>query len=351
MDFNGVFSDHILADQLHKINLSFLASDMKKTQGGTAGNIAYNLGLLKCNPILLSVFGKEAEEYRKFLESIGVDVSSAPLSKKYFSSQAFILTDKNDNQITSFYPGSMIENTNLRINLPAMLRIARRAGELMNLGKTKKKNVETQHVASHEKEFSVKSDVKKSAYDLRQGETFHETSLQNNYIVVISPNIPEAMNGFAHQCVENKIPYMYDPGMQLPRISDEELRYGIKNCEILIGNDYEIELMKKRMGELQVPILITTLGDKGAIIFDNRNQHIINPSKPKSVVDPTGAGDSFRAGFLAGLVRDFDLKTCGQMGALNAVYTVEKYGTTTHEFNVVEFAKRYEENYGEELEL
>jgi adenosine kinase len=324
MDFEGCFSDHILPDQLHKINLSFLATDMQKTNGGTAGNISYNLGLLECKPVLLSMFGKEAGEYREFLFKHGVDVENSPLSQKYFSSQAFILTDKTDNQIASFYPGSMVENQNLRIN------------ELMN--------------------------------SRIQGKDKNNLAMEqwnNETIVVISPNAPEAMKGFVNQCVEAKIPYMYDPGMQLPRLSDEDLREGIKNCEILIGNDYEMELMKKRMGgDLKVPILITTLGEKGAVVFDHRKimnsfdssqplvaQDIILPSKADKIIDPTGAGDAFRGGFLAGYIRDFDLITCGQIGAVAAVYTVEKYGTTTHEFTVDEFCKRYKENYGVELKM
>lgn len=296
MDFHGNFGEHILADKIHSLNLSFLVDNMEKTSGGTAGNIAYNLGLLECKPVLLSMFGKDAEEYRDFLKNSGVNVDNAPLSQKYFSSQSFIVTDKNDNQIASFYPGSMIENSKLKI---APL-----------------------------KEAPLK-------------------------VVVISPNMPEAMNNFVHQCVENKIKYMYDPGMQLPRINDDELRYGIKNSEILIGNDYEIELMKRRVKTWTKKISITTLGEKGAVIFDHSSkkneQHVISPAKAKEVIDPTGAGDAFRAGFLAGYVRDFDLKICGQMGATCAVYTVEKYGTTTHTFNVVEFAKRYKENYKEKL--
>lgn len=321
MNFDGVFSDHILPDKIHKLNLSFLASDMEKSKGGTAGNISYNLGLLDSKPILLSVFGKDAGEYREFLFKHGVDVSNAPLSQKYFSSQAFVLTDKQDNQITSFYPGAMNENTNLRINLPRG-----KAGELTNLRMQGKK-----------------------------GNNRTIEQLNNGTMVVISPNIPEAMKNFVKECAGNKISYMYDPGMQLPRISDEDLRFGIKDCEILIGNDYEIELMKKRVGDLKVPILITTLGEKGAVIFDHRSkkdaQDIISPAKPHEITDPTGAGDAFRAGFLAGFARGADLKTCGQMGACAAVYTVEKYGTTTHEFNLDDFCRRYKENYGVELEL
>ncbi len=316
LDFDGVFSDHILSDQLHKINLSFLASDMQKTNGGTAGNIAYNLGLLECKPLLLSFFGKEAENYREFLKKHGVDVSLAPLSQKYFSSQAFILTDKNDNQIASFYPGSMQENSKLEIRNPKQVQ-----------------------------NFNLK---------IQNNLTMEQWN--NETMVVISPNTPEAMRNFVEECKQNKIKYMYDPGMQLPRLTDEDLNEGILNSEILIGNDYEMELMRKRMGgNIRVPILITTLGEKGAVVFDHRNgkdiQDLISPSKPREIIDPTGAGDAFRAGFLAGYSRGFDLKTCGQMGACVAVYTVEKYGTQTHEFSVYDFCKRYKENYGVELQI
>lgn len=316
LDFDGVFSDHILSDQLHKINLSFLATNMEKTRGGTAGNIAYNLGLFNLRPLLLSVFGKDAFEYREFLFKHGVDVSEAPLSQKYFSSQSFILTDKKDNQIASFYPGSMVENSKL---------------EIRNLKKIQNSN------------FKIQNNITTEQWN-------------DETMVVISPNTPEAMRNFAEECKQNKIKYMYDPGMQLPRLTDEDLKEGISNSEILIGNDYEMELMKKRMGgNIRVPILITTLGEKGAVVFDHRNgedvQDIILPSKPREIIDPTGAGDAFRAGFLAGYSRGFDLKTCGQMGACAAVYTVEKYGTQTHEFSVDDFCKRYKENYGVELQI
>ncbi len=303
MNFNGRFAEHILPDKIHSLNLSFLVDEMQKTQGGTAGNMAYNLGLLGCQPVLLATFGKDADSYRKFLKDHGVDVFHAPVSEKLYTSQSLVLTDSADNQITSFYAGAMEENKELRI-------------------------------------WNLQSGIKKGNED---------------YVVVISPNTPKSMKNFVNECVQNHVGFMYDPGMQLPRISDEDLKAGISNCGILIGNDYEVELMKKRAGEFNVPILIVTLGEKGAIIFDHRNvknsvtQDVISPTKPREVTDPTGAGDAFRAGFLAGYTRGFDLKTCGQMGATCAVYTVEKYGTTTHEFSVLEFCKRYEENYKEKL--
>ncbi len=342
MNFNGRFADHILPDKIHALNLSFLVDEMEKTNGGTAGNIAYNLGLLNCNPVLLSTFGRDGEEYKDFLEKNGVDVSASPLSKKYFTSQSFVLTDEADNQIHSFYSGAMTENSNLNF-----------------LSESKIKNQKSKIISNFQFQIS-------------------------NLFAVVSPNAPEAMRCFVQECTQHKIPFMYDPGMQLPRLSDEDLRFGIEHTEILIGNDYEIELMRRRMGEnLRPSILITTLGEKGAVIFDRRvilrskatkdpvrggkqggssvvslpqndnfaKQLIIKAAKVCKVVDPTGAGDAFRAGFLAGYARGFDLETCGQMGAVCAVYTVEKYGTTTHEFTVKEFCERYEENYGEKIKL
>ncbi len=301
MNFNGRFAEHILPDKIHSLNLSFLVDEMQKTQGGTAGNMAYNLGLLGCQPVLLATFGKDADAYRKFLKDHGVDVFHAPVSEKLYTSQSLVLTDSADNQITSFYAGAMEENKELRI-------------------------------------WNLESGIKKGNEDS---------------VVVISPNTPKSMKNFVNECVQNHVGFMYDPGMQLPRISDEDLKVGISNCGILIGNDYEIELMRKRLGELKPPILIVTLGDKGAVVFDNKKtpQHVIQSAKPQRIIDPTGAGDAFRAGFLAGYTRGFDLKTCGQMGATCAVYTVEKYGTTTHEFSVTGFCERYEENYKEKLKL
>lgn len=339
MNFKGKFSDHILPDKIHTLNLSFLVDEMQKTRGGTAGNITYNLGLLKSAPILLSTFGKDGEEYREFLKDHGVDVSYTPLSEKLYTSQSLVLTDSADNQITSFYAGSMVENENLSV----LSVIASERSERGNLLKNDK-------IASSPSPKLVRD------------------SRNDNKFVVISPNTPAAMRCFVQECTQHDIHYMYDPGMQLPRISDEDLKRGIENCEILIGNDYEVELMRRRVGNIQTPILITTLGEKGAVIFDNRKsggpsvvalpqddnftrQYIINPAVARKIVDPTGAGDAFRAGFLAGYIKDFDLKTCGQMGATCAVYTVEKYGTTTHEFSVDMFCKRYEENYGVKLAL
>ena len=162
---------------------------------------------------------------------------------------------------------------------------------------------------------------------------------------------------YVSECKKLKLPYLYDPAFQIGNFTKEELIDGISHAQILIGNDYEIALIEEKLGLsheeliLMVPILITTLGSKGSIIEKRNDAMHIKPAKPHNTSDPTGAGDAFRSGFLAGYLRGFDLQICGQMGSVAAVYTVEKYGTQTHEYTVPEFAERYKENYGSILKL
>ena len=294
MDFPGRFSDHIDPTKIHILNLSFLVDSLKKQKGGTAGNIAYNLALLEIPVSILGSVGEDFDEYQTFLQKAGVDVSNIKIVKNEQTSQAFITTDKADNQITSFYPGSMKNNSSLKI------------------------------------------------VDLSEKPEF----------TVISPNDPKAMINFALECQKLEIPYMFDPGMQLPRLTNQDLITGIKGAKILIGNDYEIGLLSSKLKVKSekllenIKILITTLGEKGSII-QTKDQNIrIKAAKPKEVIDPTGAGDAYRAGFLAGYLQGLDLKVCGQMGSVTACYSVEKYGTTTHSVTMDEFQQKYKENYG-----
>jgi len=307
MNFPGKFADHILPEKIHVLSLSFLVDKLKKEKGGTAGNIAYNLALLGEKPLLFGSVGEDFEEYRKHLEKVGVDTSGVKVIKDEFTSSAFIMTDQKDNQISGFYPGSMSKNAKLKIES----------------GKWKVKDIE---------------------------------------MVVISPNDPMAMGNFVNECIENKIPYMYDPGMQLPRISDKDLERGMKGAKILIGNDYEMASINNRIKNHESRIMenngiiITTLGEKGCNIeWREENGDLRNikvpPAKAKNVSDPTGAGDAFRAGFLAGYMRGLPIEVCGRMGNLAAVYTVEKYGTQTHYYTISQFCSRYYDNYKEKLKL
>ncbi|MBI2012088.1 carbohydrate kinase family protein [Candidatus Daviesbacteria bacterium] len=297
MDFPGSFADHIDPKKIHILNLSFLVNTLKKEKGGTAGNIAYTLALLKQRVGILSCAGNDFDDYKIFLEKNGVDTSNIKIIPNEGSAMAFITTDKNDNQITGFYPGSMNFDKDLQIENP-------------------------------------KPDF-----------------------LIIAPTSTEAMINFAKQALKLNIPYMFDPGMQLPRFSNEELNKGIKSAKILIGNDYEIGLIKSRLKLSDddllkiVEILIITLGAQGSIIKIRSKEFKISPAVPKEVVDPTGAGDAYRSGFITGYLNNLDLEICGQMGSLTACFAIEKYGTTNHQFSKEEFKKRFKENYGKELSL
>ncbi len=296
MDFPGKFSDHIMPDKIHTINLSFLVNNLSKQKGGTAGNIAYNLALLKVPVSIVGAVGADFTSYGEFLKQAGVDTSRIMVVEDESTSSAYIMTDKADNQITAFYPGAMKQNPTLSLD-----------------GSTD--------------------------------------------LVVISPNDPKAMVNFTNQCQSSHISYMLDPGMQLPSLDTQDLKKMVEEATILIGNDYEISLLSDKLQVTSnklletVKILITTLGEKGSIIQTKDQTIQVNPAKPNQVLDPTGAGDAYRAGFLAGYIIGLDLKVCGQMGSLAACYAIEKYGTTSHTFSIEEFKERYKQNFGEDLNI
>jgi adenosine kinase len=297
MDFPGYFKDHIDPSKLHILNVSFLVESLKKLRGGTAGNIAYNLVLLKQPVSILAAAGKDFSEYEEFLKNAEVDTSGIKVFEDEFTARGNIITDKDDNQITAFYTGAMKHSSKL------------------------------------------------STPDI--DDTF----------VVIAPNDPEAMLKLVRECKDSKTPYMFDPGMQLPRLSDDQIKDGITGAEILIGNDYEMGIILKRLNLKEEDLLdyskviITTLGKEGALVLSKEGKVKVSPAKANEVLDPTGAGDSFRAGFLKGYLNKLGLRISAQMGSVAACFTIETYGTTTHRFSVEEFKNRYKENYGEELNL
>ncbi|MBI2593778.1 carbohydrate kinase family protein [Candidatus Daviesbacteria bacterium] len=297
MDFPGKFLEHIDTSKLHILNVSFLVESLKKERGGNSANMAYTLSLLSVGTTILSSAGNDFEPYDKFLKENGIDSSEIKIIPEDSTATAVIMTDQSDNQISAFYPGAMRQNINLSL-----------------------------------KNLKNKADF-----------------------AVLTPDLPEAMVKFASECRELQIPYLFDPGMQLPALTNEQLKTGIEGAEILIGNDYEMGVIKKRLflTELdllsKVKILITTLGDRGSIVQTRTQEFTIVAVKTQNVPDPTGAGDAYRSGFLAGYLRDFDLKTCGQMGSVASCFAIEKYGTTNHKFSISEFKKRYSDNFGEEI--
>ncbi|WP_152050322.1 carbohydrate kinase family protein [Tautonia marina] len=295
MVFPGKFREHILPEKMHVLSVSFLVDSLKRQRGGTGANIAYNLALLGNRPMLVGAVGEDFGEYHKWLEQHGVDLSGVKTHSGEFTSSCFINNDLQDNQITAFYPGAMV------------------------------------HAAAV-------SPIEFGASD--------------RDLVVIAPNDPKAMARYAAECTERGIPYLYDPSMQIPRMSKEEFEEGCKGAKVLIGNDYEFGMMAEKLGVAEqelhqrVPITVVTKGEAGATIVADGQSFDIPPAKPNQVVDPTGAGDAFRAGLITGMARGLSWPTAGRIAALTAVHAVEHMGPQEHSYSIAEFVERYRANYG-----
>lgn len=299
MNFSGRFADRIMPDKLHQISLSFLADKLTKNLGGTAGNLAYTLKLLGVEPNIVASGGNDFTEYRQFLDTHHIGTAGIHIAKDEPTSSYHVVTDKDDNQIGAFYLGA----------------------------------------SKYNKDLSLKK-------------------FEKPRFVVIGPNDPDAVKKYVIECRELGYRYLYDPAFQIDNYTPEELRFAIEGAELLIGNDYEIALIEKKLEISHEELIlmgpkaiITTLGGKGSIIETRFDAIAVKCAKPKNISDPTGAGDAYRGGFLAGYVRGFDWETCGKIGAVAAVYTVEKYGTVTHHYTKEEFIKRYNENFGTSLKL
>ena len=295
MVFPGHFQDHILPEKMHILSVSFLVDSMKKLRGGTAPNIAYNLALMGQRPEVVGTVGEDFAEYRAFLESKGVDTRGIKVVEGDFTSSCFINTDLKHNQITAFYPGAM----------------------------------------KHAVELSLK-----------------DAGLKKDDLVLIAPNAPEAMAKAAEECTALGIPYLYDPSMQAPRMTASELEAGFKGAKVLTGNDYEFGMMAEKLGideaalRRRVPITVVTKGEAGALITVDGQEYEIPPASPTAVVDPTGAGDAYRAGLVTGMARGFSWPVTGRLGALTAVYAIEQTGTQHHYYTRAEFVDRYRANFG-----
>lgn len=301
MVFPGKFQDHILPDKVHVLSVSFLVDSLTRRRGGTGANIAYNLALLGEKPTLVGTVGEDFEDYRRHLKARGVDDSGVKVIADEHTASCFVNTDLSDNQIIAFYPGAMSKAATV-----------------------------------------APGDLGATPDDL----------------VVIAPNDTAAMRRYATECTAAGVPYLYDPSMQLPRMDRAELEEGRKGARILAGNDYEFGMMAEKLGvsepELRksVPISVMTLGEKGALVTVEGAEHEIPPARPGKVVDPTGAGDAFRGGFVAGMSLGLPWPVVGRMASLTAVYAIEHPGPQEHSYSLDEFIARYRENFGpaEELE-
>ena len=299
MHFPGLIKDHILPDRLESLSLSFLVDSLVRQRGGIATNIGYTLALLGEKARIMATVGEDFEEYRSWLESIGVDTSLIRTIPGTFTASFFVTSDESGAQIASFYTGAMAHAGSLRFSELAT------APEL----------------------------------------------------VMISPNDPGAMQAYVKECKELGIPYLYDPSQQILRLDGEALEDGIDGAAGLFANDYELGLIQEKVrwdvDEIvrRVGFAVITKGEAGSDLCEGASR-IQVPSVPaSSIEDPTGVGDAYRGGFLKGFVNGLSLECCCKMGALAATYSAEAEGPQGHTFNFDAFASRFEEHFGIECRL
>jgi adenosine kinase len=297
LTFKGRFKDHILLDKTHILNLSFLVDDLQKRRGGVAGNYAHNLALLGYPAAVLATAGTDAAEYRDWLVARGIDCRGLRLLDGELSATGFTTTDLDDNPLTGYYGGAMWR--------AAMLGL----------------------------------DDAPPAADA----------------VIIGPNDPGAMKRLVNECRDRAIPFVFDPAHQLPMMSPEDVTDGTRGSWIVIGNDYELDLIEQRTsrdeaGLLELAqIVVTTLGRHGSRLATRDRVIEIPSAPPVREVDPTGAGDAYRAGLVAGLLRGLELEQAGRVASLAATYAVEQVGTVEHDYEPGAFGRRYLEAFGAEL--
>ena len=295
MDFPGKFSDHILPDKIHILNICFNVNGMCEKFGGTAGNIAYSLSLLKEKPFIIATMGKDYQNYFDWLDKNNIPVDGIKIIHEEFTAGAYITTDMANNQITGFNPGAM--------KYPS-------------------------------------------------GYTF-KNSDSDNSITLIAPGNLQDMIEYARICRDKGIPYICDPGQSLTKWEGKMLTDWLDGCLLLISNDYELEMIMKMTGMDKkgllglAKIIITTLGEKGSLISTPEIDVSIPAAKVFNILDPTGAGDAYRAGLLKGIVMGRDIETAARMGTIAATYAIEKYGTQEHYYTYEDFIERYKSNFGE----
>ncbi len=289
MDFPGYFSEHILPDKIHVINISFTVNGLKEKFGGTAGNIAYALKLLGQEPTILATIGQDYQRYFNWLERNGLSAKHIEVIADEFTAGAYITTDLADNQITGFNPGAMKYPTTMSLG---------------GLGSEKS-------------------------------------------LVVVAPGNLEDMARYSQECKERGIEYIFDPGQSLPMWQASDLARCVEGASVLISNDYELEMIISKTGipkgglMERTGVIITTLGEMGSRLCTRRGRtENIPPAKPSRVVDPTGAGDAYRGGFVAGLMQGKDLLEAALMGSACASFAVETHGTQEYTFTPEEFQAR-----------
>lgn len=293
MDFPDKFSNHILPDKIHILNVCFMVNGLRELFGGTAGNIAYNLALLGERPIILACAGKDFDSYERWLSGFSLPLDAVRRVEHEFTAGAYITTDLSDNQITGFNPGAMKE--------PCLQDI--------------------------------------DQYD------------PNDTLAIVAPGNIDDMTTYPELFRQKKLPFIFDPGQSIPALGPEKIVQGLTGSKIFISNDYELEMVMRSTGLSKRDMLerteaiITTFGENGSLLTNANDEIRITPAPPAKVSDPTGAGDAFRAGLIKGLVMGKSIVDAARMGSVSASFGVECQGTQCHRFTLDDFWRRFDSTF------
>ena len=293
MQYHGRFAETLLADQLHRVNVSFLVPTLRTEYGGCSVNIAYNLKLLGGAPLVMGTIGQDGGDYLERMGKQGIDTRAIRTIADAYTAQCFVTADQDNNQINAFHPGAMQYSHQNNVADCGALRVA-----------------------------------------------------------IISPDGRDGMLKHAADCAELKLPFMFDPGQQLPMFSGEELIRFIDQASYLASNDYEFEMVMDRTGLTQADIaarldaLIITRGGEGSDIYAGGEHYRIPAVKAENIVDPTGCGDAYRAGLLFGITEGFDWPTTGRIASLLGAIKIASQGGQNHTFTPGEIEQQFEAAFG-----
>ncbi|KJK56136.1 carbohydrate kinase family protein [Saccharothrix sp. ST-888] len=298
MAYPGRFADQLVAGHLDRVSLSFLADTLEIRHGGVAANISVGLGRLGLRPLLVGAAGGDFAEYRRWLEANGVDTGPVRVSDSLHTARFVCTTDAEQNQIATFYPGAMSEARQIVLSA-----VAQRA--------------------------------------------------QGLDLVVVAPGDPQAMVRHTEECRGLGVPFAADPSQQLTGLAAEDVRRLVDGARLLFGNEYEAALLQQRTGWdasgllARVGARVTTLGPQGVLLARRGEPELRIPAVPAArVLDPTGAGDAFRAGFLAGTAWHWPLDRAAQLGCAMATAVLESVGTQEYELSAADLSRRIEACYG-----
>lgn len=293
--FEGHFKEHILPDRIQSLSVSFLTPAMRKEYGGCAGNIAYNLKLLGGNPVPVATVGEDAGDYLERLAAQGIDTSRVKVIPRTFTAQCFITTDLDDNQIAAFHPGAM--------------------------------------------SYSAQNDLSGASAQW----------------AIVAPDAKEGMFAHAERLNAAGIPFIFDLGQAMPLFDGDDLRRMLGLAQVLTVNDYEAGVVEQRTGSSIAELarglraVVVTRGGEGATLWTEGTEHKIGPVAAEAVVDPTGCGDSHRAGLLYGLTSGWNWVDCCRLGNVMGAIKIASRGPQNHQPSREEISKRLKQAYGIEL--